>query len=354
MPTLDEVYGFMRDYSELERHPNTGFEKIKEAPLIDADFADVKGQEHAKRALEIAAAGNHNAIMVGPPGSGKTMLARRLPGIMPRLSREEALEVTKLYSIGGYLRAGEAIIRTRPFRAPHHTISNVALVGGGSVPKPGEVSLAHHGVLFLDELTEFKRDVLEVLRQPLEDGNVTIARASTSITFPATFILVAAMNPCPCGWYGDYSHECICTQIQLQRYMKKVSGPLLDRIDIHIEVPRLEPDKLMAVPTGESSEVIRNRANEARDRQNVRYKDEPIFSNSELNSRLMKKYCLMPAEAENLLKQAMKTYGYTARAYDRIRKLALTIADLGGHDGIRLEDVAEAVTLRTLDKKYWG
>ncbi len=352
--SLHELVRFFWGETKIEPYPNTGFEELKEAHRFDVCFSEVKGQEHAKRALEIAAAGNHNCIMVGPPGSGKTMLAKRLPGILPRLSREEALEVTKLYSIAGHLKAGEAVIRRRPFRNPHHTISNVALVGGGSVPKPGEVSLAHHGVLFLDEMTEFKRDVLEVLRQPLEEGSVTISRASMSLTFPASFILIAAMNPCPCGWYGDYSRECICSPRQIQSYLKKVSGPLLDRIDIHIETPRVETEKLTSLPTGEPSAKIIGRTNEARDRQLKRYADEPIYSNSELNSRLMKQYCGMPPEAEDLLKQAIKTYGYTARAYDRIRKLALTIADLAGRDGIKTEDIAEAVTLRTLDRKYWG
>ncbi len=350
--SLEEVAMFLSGRKSITPHPNIGFEEAVAANIMDADFSEVKGQEHAKRALEIASAGSHNVIMIGPPGGGKTMLSKRLPTILPRLSREEALEVTKLYSISGLLRAGQAIIRTRPFRAPHHTISNVALIGGGSFPKPGEVSLAHHGVLFLDELTEFKRDVLEVLRQPLEDGTVTIARASTSLTFPASFILVAAMNPCPCGWYGDYVHPCTCNATQIQRYLKKVSGPLLDRIDIHVEVPRLDPEKLTGAPTGESSETIRARANEARERQLRRYADEPIFANADLNARMMRKYCRLPADAEELLKNAIKKLGYTARAYDRVRKLSRTIADLAGRDDIRIEDVAEAITLRSLDKKY--
>jgi magnesium chelatase family protein len=352
--TLEEVALFLNGEKEIEPfhpdHSQLWGGKVE----YDSDFADVKGQEHAKRALEIASAGNHNVIMIGPPGAGKTMLSRRLPSILPDLSREECLEVTKIYSINGLLHGSCPVVRTRPFRAPHHTISNIALVGGGSIPKPGEVSLSHHGVLFLDELPEFKRDVLEVLRQPMEDGTVTIARASSTLTFPSTFLLIGAMNPCPCGWFGDYARECICSPHQIQKYVKKISGPLLDRIDIHVEVPRLDTSKLTAAPSGEGSEAIRNRANMAREIQLKRYKTEKIYSNAELTPRLMKKYCALPPEAEELLKNAIKKYGFTARAYDRIRKLARTIADLAGRDEIRHDDVAEAVQLRTLDKKYWG
>lgn len=352
--TLEQVYFFLNGEREITPHPTADDSTWSARPDYDVDFCDVKGQESAKRALEIASAGNHNVIMVGPPGAGKTMLARRLPTILPNLSREECLEVTKLYSIKGLLRAGNQVVRTRPFRSPHHTISNIALIGGGAIPKPGEVSLSHHGVLFLDELPEYKRDVLEVLRQPLEDGIVSIARAATSLTFPASFILVGAMNPCPCGWLGDFVHECTCGPSQIQKYLKKISGPLLDRIDIHVEVPRLEPDKLTEDATGEPSSAIRTRAQDARERQRHRFRGEKIFSNAELGGRLLKKYCILPEDAEETLKLAIKTFGFTARTYDRIRKLARTIADLAGRDSIAQSDVAEAIQLRTLDRKYWG
>lgn len=350
--SLEEVALFLSGARDIPRFTADEAEIWGDRPDYPIDFADVRGQEHAKRALEIASAGSHNVIMVGTPGGGKTMLARRLPSILPDLSREECLDVTKIYSINGML--GGNLVRTRPFRSPHHTISNIALVGGGSVPRPGEVSLAHHGVLFLDELTEFKRDVLEALRQPLEDGVVTIARASCSLTFPASFMLIAAMNPCPCGWYGDYNRQCICNAFQIQKYLKRVSGPLLDRIDIHIEVPRIDPEKLLGPTSSEPSSAVRDRAAAAREMQRHRYEGHNIFNNAELTPRLMKKFCALPAEAEDLLKNAIVKFGFTARAYDRIRKLSRTIADLAGRDNITLPDIAEAIQLRTLDRKYWG
>lgn len=352
--TLEQVFMFLNGDKDIAPHPPAGDSVWNARPDYDADFSDVRGQEAAKRAMEVAAAGNHNVIMVGPPGAGKTMLARRLASILPNLTRDECLEVTKLYSIKGLLRGGNKLIRERPFRSPHHTISNIALIGGGTTPRPGEVSLSHHGVLFLDELPEYKRDVLEVLRQPLEDGIVSIARASQSLTFPATFILVGAMNPCPCGWLGDYVRQCTCGPHVIQKYLKKISGPLLDRIDIHVEVPRLDPDKLMGAPSGETSAMIRERAQLARERQHHRYRDEKIFNNAELGGRLLRKYCTLPEEAEETLKLAIKSFGFTARTYDRIRKLARTIADLAGRDAITQADIAEAIQMRSLDRKYWG
>jgi len=322
------------------------------ATLYDVDFAEVKGQAHAKRALEIAAAGGHNVLMQGPPGSGKTMLARRIPTILPSLSFEEALTTTKIYSVSGLLPRGAGLISQRPFRSPHHTISDAGLIGGGQFPKPGEVSLAHNGVLFLDEMPEFRKNVLEVLRQPLEDGQVTIARAATSLSFPACFILVAAMNPCPCGYHGSDIHECTCSAIQIQRYTSRLSGPLLDRIDMHLEVPAIRFNEMQQEYSGESSTTIKQRVNTARTIQLNRYKrHKHTLCNAQMHPRDIKKHCVLDLCCQSLLEKAVAKLGLSARAYHRILKLARTIADLAGEQEICSEHIAEAVQFRRIDRK---
>lgn len=327
-------------------------EMLGEADVYSVDFREVRGQMHAKRAIEVATAGGHNVLMVGPPGSGKTMLAKRIPTILPPITFDEALETTKIHSVAGLTSSG-GLLTTRPFRSPHHTISDAGLIGGGAIPRPGEVSLSHNGVLFLDELPEFERSVLEVLRQPLEDHKVTISRAALSLTFPASFMLVAALNPCPCGFFNDPSRECKCTPPQIQRYISKISGPLLDRIDIHVDVPAVKVRELSEKEAAEGSAEIRERVTKARRLQLARFEGEKIFCNAQMTPRLIRRHCHLPESAQQMLERAINRLGLSARAYDRILKVSRTLADLDGREQVEERDISEAVQYRSLDRNYW-
>ncbi len=360
---LNQVVDFIKGREDIE--PKVRSINITENGHLEPDFSEVKGQGYVKRALEVASAGGHNILLIGPPGSGKTMLASRLPSILPKLTLDEAIEVTKVYSVAGMLRSGESLITSRPFREPHHTISHAGLIGGGSYPRPGEVSLAHNGVLFLDEFPEFAKSVLQVLRQPLEEGRVTISRAAGSLTYPARFMLVGAMNPCPCGQLGDRVKQCICNPHSIQRYRGRISGPLLDRIDIHVEVPRLTKEELLKSQEGEKSATIKDRIEMTRAIQANRFNalnekikqgdghGRSILTNSQMKAREVKEFCSLTPQASSFLEASIDKLGLSGRAFERVLKVARTIADLAGQNRIEVENIAEAVQYRTMDRQYF-
>lgn len=349
---LSEIIEYLNGDGYIEKL-QTQIIDLKNKSLYQFDFSEVKGQENAKRALEIAAAGGHNCILIGCPGTGKTMLAQRIPSILPDITMEEALEVTKIYSVTGMISKENPLITNRPFRSPHHNITATSLVGGGKIPKPGEISLAHYGVLFLDEILEFNRNVLETLRGPLEDKKITISRLHTSITYPCNFILIASMNPCPCGYYGAKNKQCTCTPEQIKKYLNKISGPLLDRIDLHIEVHNIEYNNLKKNTAEENSSTIRERVNKARTIQLERYKKYNIYSNSELETNMIQKYCEIDGKSKEILENAFEKLGLSVRAYNKILKVARTIADLDMAEKITLHHITEAIQYRSLDRKYW-
>lgn len=351
--TLREVAASLNGEVEITPAQSTMLQSVEAQPYAD-DFSDVKGQSHAKRALEIAAAGGHNVIMIGPPGSGKTMLARRMPSIMPPMSTEEALETTKIHSVAGKLGAVKGLMCQRPFRAPHHLASPMALIGGGNSPQPGEVSLAHNGVLFLDEMPEFGHSVLEVLRQPMEDKHITISRVRYTVDYPSNFTLVASMNPCPCGYYNHPTKECSCSAAAVHRYVGRISGPLMDRIDLHVEITPVSREELASEQAVESSATVRERVTRARERQAERFRGTGIYTNTMMTSAMLREFCPLSAESRRLLDMAMERLQLSARAYDRIIKVARTIADLAGEQDISPLHISEAITYRTLDRESWG